>query len=116
MEASGLAEVERARADGRWDKAYDGQRTARPPADFLEALDRTYLVFGTGRVADRGLCRCAGGGLGVLSGYLRVSGTGVPSSWKARAWTGVGVVSLSMRCPAKMMTWRVRVARWASRS
>src|SRR6266508_5953920 len=57
-------------------------------------LSRTYLVFGTGRVADRGLCRCAGGGLGVLSGYLRVSGTGVPSSWKARAWTGVGVVSL----------------------
>jgi len=39
MEASGLAEVERARADGRWDKAYDGQRTARPPADFLEALE-----------------------------------------------------------------------------
>jgi uncharacterized protein YdeI (YjbR/CyaY-like superfamily) len=38
MEPSGLAEVERARADGRWDRAYDGQRTARPPADLLEAL------------------------------------------------------------------------------
>src|SRR6266511_3091774 len=81
-----------------------------------QVLTRTYLIFGTGRVADRGLCRCAGGGSGVLSGYLRVSGTGVPSSWKARAWTGVGVGSFWMRCPAKMMTWRVRVARWASRS
>jgi len=39
MEPSGLAEVERARADGRWERAYDGQRTARPPADLLEALE-----------------------------------------------------------------------------
>jgi uncharacterized protein YdeI (YjbR/CyaY-like superfamily) len=38
MEPSGLAEVERARADGRWDKAYEGPRTAEPPADLLEAL------------------------------------------------------------------------------
>jgi uncharacterized protein YdeI (YjbR/CyaY-like superfamily) len=38
MEPSGLAEVERARADGRWDRAYEGQRSARPPADFLSAL------------------------------------------------------------------------------
>jgi uncharacterized protein YdeI (YjbR/CyaY-like superfamily) len=38
MAPSGRAEVERARADGRWDRAYDGQRTARPPADLLEAL------------------------------------------------------------------------------
>jgi uncharacterized protein YdeI (YjbR/CyaY-like superfamily) len=38
MEPSGLAEVERARADGRWDRAYDGPRTATPPADLLEAL------------------------------------------------------------------------------
>jgi uncharacterized protein YdeI (YjbR/CyaY-like superfamily) len=39
MEPSGLAEVERARADGRWDRAYAGQRTAEPPADLLEALE-----------------------------------------------------------------------------
>jgi uncharacterized protein YdeI (YjbR/CyaY-like superfamily) len=39
MEASGLAEVERARADGRWDRAYEGQRTAQAPVDFLEALE-----------------------------------------------------------------------------
>jgi uncharacterized protein YdeI (YjbR/CyaY-like superfamily) len=38
MEPGGLAEVERARADGRWDRAYDGSRTATPPADLLEAL------------------------------------------------------------------------------
>ena len=38
MEPGGLAEVERARADGRWDRAYDGPRTATPPDDLLEAL------------------------------------------------------------------------------
>ncbi|CAN5355701.1 YdeI/OmpD-associated family protein [soil metagenome] len=38
MEPSGLAEVERAKANGRWDKAYDGQSNAEPPADFLAAL------------------------------------------------------------------------------
>lgn len=40
MEPSGLAEVERARADGRWERAYEGQRTAEPPPDLLEALER----------------------------------------------------------------------------
>jgi uncharacterized protein YdeI (YjbR/CyaY-like superfamily) len=38
MEQSGLAEVERARADGRWARAYEGQRTIEPPPDLLEAL------------------------------------------------------------------------------
>jgi len=38
MEPSGLAEVERARADGRWDRAYAGQGGAEPPPDLLEAL------------------------------------------------------------------------------
>jgi uncharacterized protein YdeI (YjbR/CyaY-like superfamily) len=38
MEPSGLAEVERARADGRWDRAYESPRNATPPADLLEAL------------------------------------------------------------------------------
>ena len=38
MEPSGLAEVERARADGRWDRAYPGPRTAEPPSDLLTAL------------------------------------------------------------------------------
>jgi uncharacterized protein YdeI (YjbR/CyaY-like superfamily) len=34
----GLAEVERAKADGRWDRAYDGPRDAQPHPDFLAAL------------------------------------------------------------------------------
>jgi uncharacterized protein YdeI (YjbR/CyaY-like superfamily) len=38
MKPSGLAEVERAKKDGRWAKAYESQRTAELPADFAEAL------------------------------------------------------------------------------
>ncbi|HEV7666116.1 MAG TPA: YdeI/OmpD-associated family protein [Chloroflexota bacterium] len=40
MTARGLAEVERARADGRWDSAYEGQRNAEPHPDFVAALER----------------------------------------------------------------------------
>jgi uncharacterized protein YdeI (YjbR/CyaY-like superfamily) len=36
----GLVEVERARADGRWDRAYDSPRTAEVPADLASALAR----------------------------------------------------------------------------
>ena len=39
IEPSGLAEVDRAKADGRWDRAYDGQRDAREPQDLLDALE-----------------------------------------------------------------------------
>lgn len=38
MEPSGLAAVDRAKADGRWANAYDGQRDAREPSDLLAAL------------------------------------------------------------------------------
>jgi uncharacterized protein YdeI (YjbR/CyaY-like superfamily) len=38
MEAPGLAEVERAKADGRWDAAYDSPRTSKVPEDFAQAL------------------------------------------------------------------------------
>ncbi|MET1051677.1 MAG: YdeI/OmpD-associated family protein [Mycetocola sp.] len=38
MTPRGLAEVERARADGRWERAYAGPKTAEPHQDFLEAL------------------------------------------------------------------------------
>ncbi|UYM06841.1 YdeI/OmpD-associated family protein [Solicola gregarius] len=38
MRPSGLAEVEAAKADGRWDAAYEPQRTADVPADLAEAL------------------------------------------------------------------------------
>jgi uncharacterized protein YdeI (YjbR/CyaY-like superfamily) len=39
MRPAGLREVERARADGRWDAAYAGQRAATVPDDFQRALD-----------------------------------------------------------------------------
>jgi uncharacterized protein YdeI (YjbR/CyaY-like superfamily) len=40
MRPAGLAEVEAARADGRWDAAYAGQRTAKVPDDLKQELDR----------------------------------------------------------------------------
>jgi uncharacterized protein YdeI (YjbR/CyaY-like superfamily) len=39
MHPAGLAEVERAKADGRWDAAYAGSATIQVPADLQEALD-----------------------------------------------------------------------------
>jgi uncharacterized protein YdeI (YjbR/CyaY-like superfamily) len=39
MHPAGLAEVERARADGRWQSAYDSARTAKVPPDLQAALD-----------------------------------------------------------------------------
>ncbi|HVD86561.1 MAG TPA: YdeI/OmpD-associated family protein [Solirubrobacterales bacterium] len=39
MRPAGLAEVGAARADGRWEAAYEGQRTARVPADLRRELD-----------------------------------------------------------------------------
>jgi uncharacterized protein YdeI (YjbR/CyaY-like superfamily) len=38
MRPSGLKEVEAAKADGRWEKAYDPAVTMAAPADFLEKL------------------------------------------------------------------------------
>ncbi len=39
MRPAGLAEVARAKADGRWDAAYDSQRNATVPGDLQAALD-----------------------------------------------------------------------------
>ena len=39
MRPAGLAEVERARADGRWDAAYDGQKRMTVPDDLQRELD-----------------------------------------------------------------------------
>jgi uncharacterized protein YdeI (YjbR/CyaY-like superfamily) len=39
MRPSGQAEIDRARADGRWDAAYAGQGTATVPDDLQRALD-----------------------------------------------------------------------------
>ena len=38
MQPAGLRQVELARADGRWDRAYDGQRAATVPDDLRAAL------------------------------------------------------------------------------
>lgn len=39
MQAPGLAQVEAAKADGRWARAYDGARTSVVPEDLQAALD-----------------------------------------------------------------------------
>ena len=39
MQPRGLAEVERAKADGRWDAAYAGSKTIELPAELRAALD-----------------------------------------------------------------------------
>jgi len=41
MEAPGLAEVERAKRDGRWERAYDGARSATVPLDLAKAFARS---------------------------------------------------------------------------
>ncbi|MDP9864705.1 MULTISPECIES: YdeI/OmpD-associated family protein [Streptosporangium] len=38
MRPAGLLEIERAKADGRWEAAYDGSRTATVPEDLARAL------------------------------------------------------------------------------
>jgi len=40
MTDQGLAEVERAKADGRWEKAYAAFKDATPPQDFLDRLKK----------------------------------------------------------------------------
>jgi uncharacterized protein YdeI (YjbR/CyaY-like superfamily) len=40
MQPSGLAEVERAKQDGRWEQAYDSPSTMTIPPDFQQALDK----------------------------------------------------------------------------
>jgi len=39
MRPAGIAEVEAAKADGRWEAAYEGQRTAEVPPDLRRELD-----------------------------------------------------------------------------
>jgi uncharacterized protein YdeI (YjbR/CyaY-like superfamily) len=38
MQAAGLAQMQRAQQDGRWEAAYDSPSNAQPPADFAQAL------------------------------------------------------------------------------
>jgi len=56
MQASGQAEIDRAKADGRWDAAYDSARTAAVPPDLQSALDahpRARAFFSTLDAANR---------------------------------------------------------------
>jgi uncharacterized protein YdeI (YjbR/CyaY-like superfamily) len=56
MRPSGLAQVEAAKADGRWEAAYDGPRTATVPDDLQRALDanpRAAAFFATLNSANR---------------------------------------------------------------
>jgi uncharacterized protein YdeI (YjbR/CyaY-like superfamily) len=41
MKDSGLREMQRAKADGRWERAYDSPRNATIPEDFQAALDKS---------------------------------------------------------------------------
>lgn len=47
MRPAGEAEVERAKADGRWEAAYESQREAGVPADLQAALDASPVAAGT---------------------------------------------------------------------
>ena len=56
MEAPGLVEVERAKSDGRWDRAYDGARSSSVPADLIAAFAgnaRARAFFETLKGANR---------------------------------------------------------------
>src|SRR6478609_458054 len=56
MQPAGLAQVERAKADGRWDAAYDSARSAQPSAEFAAALaasPRAAAFFGGLKGANR---------------------------------------------------------------
>lgn len=56
MQPPGLAQVEAAKADGRWAKAYDGARTSEVPEDLQAALDaepKAKAFFATVNGANR---------------------------------------------------------------
>lgn len=56
MQTPGLAQVEAAKADGRWAKAYDGARTSKVPEDLVAALNsepRARAFFATLNAANR---------------------------------------------------------------
>jgi len=52
MRPAGLREVEAARADGRWEAAYAGQRRARVPGDLRTALDASPAAAATFAALD----------------------------------------------------------------
>ena len=54
MHPAGLAEVERAKADGRWAAAYDGQAEMTEPADLLDALAASPRAQAMWQILTRG--------------------------------------------------------------
>ena len=56
MQAPGYAQIEAAKADGRWAQAYDGARTSAVPEDLLAALEadpKAKAFFATINAANR---------------------------------------------------------------
>ena len=56
MKEAGLAQIEAAKADGRWAQAYDGARTSAVPGDLLMALEaepKAKAFFATVNAANR---------------------------------------------------------------
>lgn len=56
MQAPGHAQIEAAKADGRWERAYDGARTSTVPEDLLTALEakpRAKAFFASINAANR---------------------------------------------------------------
>lgn len=53
MQPRGLAEVDKAKADGRWDDAYDPQSEMTVPADFAAALKRNRAAAATFETINR---------------------------------------------------------------
>jgi len=45
IQASGLKEIEQAKADGRWERAYDTAKNMEIPQDFLERLKKNKKAF-----------------------------------------------------------------------
>lgn len=45
MHPQGLSEVEKAKADGRWDAAYDSPKNTEVPADFIESLKKDKAAY-----------------------------------------------------------------------
>ncbi len=54
MRPSGMLEVERARADGRWERAYSPQSSASLPKDFLTAMSRNRKANAFLKTLNRG--------------------------------------------------------------
>ena len=53
LKAPGLEQIEQAKADGRWDAAYQSQGKAEPPPDLLQALARNAKAMRSFDTLDR---------------------------------------------------------------